>query len=151
VLKSTRFALALGLIASLLVAPTHAVATGSAEACTGYVDAPHVSKGAGGVIFKSRVTCRIATTVTLGMWMYRCAKAPTGSWETWPKQGCTLQFTQTYYYRFAVKAGDMYTRYCPPNGTKGAPLVKGRYYVGLTTFMIPGRPHGITRARGVWM
>jgi hypothetical protein len=112
--------LALGTVAAsaFIAAPASATVV---VTCVAVADNPHYSSGAGGVIFKTRVTCNGNSPVTF-----------VGHLNDGPQIGPLLQVAAHSENRY-VTGGVQNTFYVPNTGTPGVPCNKNLYYQGYAT------------------
>ena len=109
--------------------------------CGAWLENPHYSGGAGGVIVKTRYSCDLGFTMTVTgalSYLYYCGNnQPTGSLESgWTNsQGCQ-PVRSSNYSSFAVGSNQTVTRYTPDVGRVRLPVQ------GLVHRMHPVLPHG---------
>jgi len=87
--------------------------------CDVYVEDPHFSSGANGVISKSRITCGPGvSTFSYDFLLWVCPNPPTGSESTWSSEGCrnTADTSNT----FGPNGNETYTKYVPNSGQAGS-------------------------------
>lgn len=117
--------------------------------CGAWLDNPHYSGGAGGVIVKTRYSCDLGFTMTVTgalSYLYYCGGTqPTGSLESgWTNsQGCQ-PVRSSNYSSFAVGSNQTVTRYTPNVGESGSPY-KG-WYIACTRYYRTG----VTGSIRVW-
>jgi hypothetical protein len=106
--------LGLFLGSSLPGLPVHA--DSGVPICAGYMDNPHVSTGAGGIIAKGRWICEPGVTqVTYTLTLYLCPNPPVGQEQDWTSEGCVFEGDPNSGVIEAPIPGDTYTRYVPGN------------------------------------
>jgi hypothetical protein len=108
------------------------------QGCTAWVESPHYSSGAGGVIVKTRYRCDSGYSMTITealSYLYYCGGSkPSGTSEsTWTgSYGCGPVKSSHYTTDFYVGSGAAVTKYTPPLGQSGAKY-KG-YYIACTRY-----------------
>lgn len=89
------------------------------HACSAWVESPHFSTGAGGVIVKSRFLCGSSVPfISQNTYLYLCSQTPQMS-ETWLQGNCTLKGQNNQSIQSPV-TNTTYTRYAPPPPYAGA-------------------------------
>lgn|GEM_PF-5378350 len=139
--------LTLGLALLALPVPSQANEAGAlsaevkpaAEVCNGSANNPHVSNGAGGVIFKATATCERATTVTVTMSMKRCSL---------PNGGGICGNSRSNTYSQDLAANVKGTWYYPPTGQPG---LKGVGYWQGTATLCANNDCTTQRSREVYL
>lgn len=119
------------------------------DVCQVRYQSPHVSTGANGVIFKSRISCAEQRDVYFNgsLWACPVGHDPTGEPVTWDDQGCTLATGN--YGDIRSVGSSVVTFYTPDLGTQGG---KGHHsWVGVVAAHnlqegVDSREKGRTRA-----
>lgn len=93
-------------------------AGGTLPYCIGFMDNPHPSSGAGGIIAKGRWQCTPGVnSVTFALFLFLCPQPPSGPESSWPSQGCSIQAMSS---GTIPNPGPEETRYVPELGQPGA-------------------------------
>lgn len=118
-------AIGLAFLASL-AAPAYAKGTGDRQVspipnvtCSTYMQNPHISSGAGGVIAKLNYCTDVpVSSVSVNLYLYLCPTQPDQNEWNWQSQGCMLKGTA--YYSWAPSLNQNTIRNVPPTGQPGA-------------------------------
>jgi hypothetical protein len=105
--------------AAIVVAPT---ATADVNACNGYMEDPHFSSGANGVIAKGRWRCDSdgVDEIGWGLTLYKCPNSNITKNKNWLKDNCVTKATHQGPVITSPRKGVTHTRYVPDLSQQGA-------------------------------